>query len=47
MLLSFNVPRLRNLTANPLKYKPAVNQVELSYWNPQPDLLKVTYACVQ
>ena len=26
---------------NPLKYKPAVNQVELSFWNPQPELLKV------
>ncbi|RDX48821.1 hypothetical protein OH76DRAFT_1351665 [Lentinus brumalis] len=37
---NFNIPRLRNLTANSLKYKPAVNQVELSYWNPQPDLLK-------
>ena len=28
------------MTANPLKYKPAVNQVELSYWNPQPELLE-------
>ncbi|TBU21995.1 NADP-dependent oxidoreductase domain-containing protein [Dichomitus squalens] len=37
---NFNIPRLRNLTANPLKYKPAINQVELSYWNPQPDLVK-------
>ncbi|KAI0738888.1 NADP-dependent oxidoreductase domain-containing protein [Daedaleopsis nitida] len=37
---NFNIVRLRNLTANPLKYQPAVNQVELSYWNPQPDLLK-------
>ncbi|KAI0747587.1 NADP-dependent oxidoreductase domain-containing protein [Fomes fomentarius] len=37
---NFNIPRLRNLTANPLKHKPAVNQVELSYWNPQPELLK-------
>ncbi|CDO72238.1 hypothetical protein BN946_scf184970.g90 [Trametes cinnabarina] len=37
---NFNIPRLRNLTANPLKYKPAVNQVELNYWNPQPELLK-------
>jgi diketogulonate reductase-like aldo/keto reductase len=33
--------RLQNLTANPLKIQPAVNQVELNYWNPQPDLLKV------
>lgn len=37
---NFSVRRLQNLTANPLKYPPAVNQVELSYWNPQPDLLK-------
>lgn len=37
---SFNIPRIKNLTANPLKYKPAVNQVELSYWNPQPELLE-------
>lgn len=26
---------------NPLKYRPSVNQVELSYWNPQPNLLAV------
>ncbi|KAF9561770.1 Aldo/keto reductase [Agrocybe pediades] len=37
---NFNVRRLKNLTANPLKIKPAVNQVELSYWIPQPDLLQ-------
>ncbi|KAI0727164.1 NADP-dependent oxidoreductase domain-containing protein [Fomitopsis betulina] len=37
---NFNIPRIKNLTANPLKYKPAVNQVELSYWNPQPELLE-------
>jgi len=37
---NFNVPRIRNLTANPLKYKPAVNQVELNFWNPQPELLQ-------
>ncbi|EPS95531.1 hypothetical protein FOMPIDRAFT_1054064 [Fomitopsis schrenkii] len=36
---NFNIPRIKNLTANPLKYMPAVNQVELSYWNPQPELL--------
>jgi diketogulonate reductase-like aldo/keto reductase len=24
-----------------LKYKPAVNQVEINFWNPQPELLKV------
>ncbi|KAF7982128.1 hypothetical protein HWV62_29857 [Athelia sp. TMB] len=37
---NFNIPRIKNLTANPLKYQPAVNQVELSFWNPQPELLK-------
>ncbi|EMD39495.1 hypothetical protein CERSUDRAFT_80875 [Gelatoporia subvermispora B] len=37
---NFNIPRLENLTANPLKIKPAVNQVELNFWNPQPDLLE-------
>lgn len=43
MLSSFNIRRIQNLTANPLKIKPAVNQVELSYWNPQPELVKVNY----
>lgn len=38
---SFNIRRIQNLTANPLKIKPYVNQVELNYWNPQPELLKV------
>lgn len=33
--------RIQNLTANPLKIQPAVNQVELNFWNPQPELLKV------
>ncbi|KDR82531.1 hypothetical protein GALMADRAFT_237878 [Galerina marginata CBS 339.88] len=37
---NFNIRRIQNLTANPLKVKPAVNQVELSYWNPQPELLQ-------
>lgn len=37
---NFNIRRIQNLTANPLKIKPAVNQVELNYWNPQPELLK-------
>ncbi|KJA17444.1 hypothetical protein HYPSUDRAFT_46386 [Hypholoma sublateritium FD-334 SS-4] len=37
---NFNIRRIKNLTANPLKIMPAVNQVELSYWNPQPELLK-------
>ncbi|CCM00991.1 uncharacterized protein FIBRA_03039 [Fibroporia radiculosa] len=36
---NFNIARIQNLTANPLKVQPAVNQVELSYWNPQPELL--------
>ena len=39
--LSFNIRKFQNLTVNPLKVKPAVNQVELNYWNPQPELLKV------
>ncbi|KAJ7166330.1 NADP-dependent oxidoreductase domain-containing protein [Mycena crocata] len=37
---SSSAHRLENLTANPLKFKPAVNQVEISYWVPQPELLK-------
>ncbi|KAG6909277.1 hypothetical protein DXG01_001221 [Tephrocybe rancida] len=37
---NFNIRRFQNLTANPLKIQPAVNQVELSYWNPQPELVK-------
>lgn len=40
---SFNIRRIQNLTANPLKIRPAINQVELSYWNPQPELLKVWF----
>ncbi|KAL5524269.1 hypothetical protein ACEPAF_9409 [Sanghuangporus sanghuang] len=39
-LSNFNIRRIQNLTANPLKIKPAALQVELSYWNPQPDLVK-------
>ncbi len=42
LFFSFNIRRIKNLTANPLKIMPAVNQVELSYWNPQPELLKVS-----
>jgi hypothetical protein len=38
---SFNTRRIQNLTANPLKIKPAINQVELNFWNPQPDLIEV------
>lgn len=37
---NFNIRRIKNLTANPLKYRPAVNQVELNFWNPQPELVK-------
>lgn len=37
---NFNIRRIQNLTANKLKYQPAVNQVELNFWNPQPELLK-------
>ncbi|KAF9265167.1 hypothetical protein L218DRAFT_898752 [Marasmius fiardii PR-910] len=37
---NFNERRLKNLTGNPLKYQPAVNQVELNYFLPQPELLK-------
>ncbi|KAI0792998.1 NADP-dependent oxidoreductase domain-containing protein [Irpex lacteus] len=36
---NFNIARHKNLTSNPLKHTPAINQVELSYWNPQPELL--------
>ncbi|KAJ6488950.1 NADP-dependent oxidoreductase domain-containing protein [Mycena sanguinolenta] len=37
---NFNIRRLENLTSNPLKIRPAVNQVEISYWIPQPELLQ-------
>ncbi|KAJ7644662.1 NADP-dependent oxidoreductase domain-containing protein [Roridomyces roridus] len=37
---NFNIPKLDNLIANPLKIKPAVNQVELNFWLPQPELLE-------
>ena len=36
--------RVKNLTANPLKYQPAVNQVELNFFNPQPELLQVRFS---
>jgi len=36
---NFNVWRYENLTSNHLKYLPAVNQVELNFGNPQPELL--------
>ncbi|KAL5519764.1 hypothetical protein ACEPAG_1424 [Sanghuangporus baumii] len=37
---NIGLSKIQNLTANPLKIKPAALQVELSYWNPQPDLVK-------
>jgi len=37
---NFNIARIQNLTANPLKIQPAINQVELNFFNPQPELLK-------
>ncbi|KZV96490.1 hypothetical protein EXIGLDRAFT_643065 [Exidia glandulosa HHB12029] len=37
---NFNIRRLTNLTSNKLKHIPAVNQVELNFWNPQPELVK-------
>ena len=38
---SFTIWRFEQLMKNPLKYQPLVNQVELNYWNPQPNLIKV------
>ncbi|KAF7365614.1 Aldo-keto reductase [Mycena venus] len=38
--IHWNLCRLENLTANPLKIRPAVNQVEINYWVPQPELLQ-------
>ncbi|KAJ7105714.1 NADP-dependent oxidoreductase domain-containing protein [Mycena epipterygia] len=37
---NFTIRRLENLIASPLKITPAVNQVEINYWFPQPELLK-------
>ncbi|KAG2133184.1 NADP-dependent oxidoreductase domain-containing protein [Suillus bovinus] len=42
VISNFNTRRIKNLTANNLKYQPAVNQVELNFWNPQPELLKLS-----
>lgn len=36
---SFNVRRLENLTSSDIKIRPAINQVELSWHIPQPDLI--------
>ena len=41
MMYSFNIRRITNLTSAPdIKIKPAINQVELNYFNPQPELVK-------
>ncbi|KAJ3715603.1 NADP-dependent oxidoreductase domain-containing protein [Lentinula guzmanii] len=37
---NFNIRRLQNLTANPLKIQPAVNQVEINFWFPQSEMLE-------
>ncbi|KAK7023087.1 Aldo-keto reductase [Favolaschia claudopus] len=37
---NIGVSKLENLFTNPLKIRPAVNQVEINYWFPQPNLLK-------
>ncbi|KAG8714117.1 hypothetical protein FRC09_017987 [Ceratobasidium sp. 395] len=38
---NFNIRRLTNLTSAPdIKIKPAINQIELNYFNPQPGLVK-------
>ncbi|KAF9069372.1 NADP-dependent oxidoreductase domain-containing protein [Rhodocollybia butyracea] len=37
---NFNIRRIQNLTANPLKIQPAVNQVEINFWFPQVEMLE-------
>ncbi|KIK56940.1 hypothetical protein GYMLUDRAFT_173592 [Collybiopsis luxurians FD-317 M1] len=37
---NFNIRRLENLTANPLKIQPVVNQVEINFWFPQVEMLE-------
>lgn len=37
---SFNTRRLQNLTESDISIRPVINQVELNYWNPQPELVK-------
>ncbi|KAH7337609.1 NADP-dependent oxidoreductase domain-containing protein [Rhizoctonia solani] len=38
---NFNIRRLTNLTGAPdIRIKPAINQVELNFFNPQPELVK-------
>jgi diketogulonate reductase-like aldo/keto reductase len=36
---SFNIRRLTNLTSGNIRYRPAVNQVEINWFNPQPNLV--------
>ncbi|KZT60035.1 hypothetical protein CALCODRAFT_493030 [Calocera cornea HHB12733] len=36
---NFNIRRIQNLTANALRIKPVINQVELNFFNPQPELV--------
>ncbi|KZO94652.1 Aldo/keto reductase [Calocera viscosa TUFC12733] len=36
---NFNIRRIKNLTANALEIKPVINQVELNFFNPQPELV--------
>ncbi|THU77313.1 Aldo/keto reductase [Dendrothele bispora CBS 962.96] len=37
---NIGVSKIQNLTANPLKIQPAVNQVEINYFLPQPELVQ-------
>jgi len=37
---NFNIRKLQNLTQSGISIQPAVNQVELNFWNPQPELVK-------
>ncbi|KAL0573978.1 hypothetical protein V5O48_007970 [Marasmius crinis-equi] len=37
---NFTIPKIEALRWNPLKIDPAVNQIELNYWFPQPDMLQ-------
>ncbi|CAE6365031.1 unnamed protein product, partial [Rhizoctonia solani] len=38
---NFNIRRLTNLTGAPdIRIRPAINQVELNFFNPQPELVK-------
>jgi len=37
---NFNIRRLEKLMSHPLKVRPAINQVEMHFWNPQPEMVK-------